>query len=225
MIKDLDVTIESLLHDYAPPNSELKQAPIKFDMPDERWQNGISTPTVNCYLYDLRESAENRLWEPWIQSENGSSRAARRLPPMPIDCGYCITTWTKSSSVDIDAEHRLMSQVLGVLVRFAELPEDVLKGSLADMWYASPARRIHFRTAVARSDGIKNVPEFWGTFNQQIRPSVNYVVTLPFMVDVKPDEMTPTVEDYTVDTDYCEPVGQGGASDPSTHKCNEPNDV
>jgi len=224
MIKDLDATIEYLLHEYASENSELEQALITFEMPDDKWQNGVSTPTVNCYLYDLRENTENRLWEPWIQSQNESNRVARRLPPLALDCTYCITTWAKNGDEAIGGEHRLMSQVMGVLVRFAELPEDVLKESLADMWYASPERRIHFRTAVARPDGIKNAPDFWGTLNQQIRPSVNYVVTLPFMVDDK-DPTTPIVKKYTVKTDYCEPKGSPAAGDSNARKCNEPNNA
>ena len=225
MIRDLDDTIAELLKSRAIPLSELAKAEITFDLPAARWREEIYKFTVNCYLYDLREDPELRNLEPWLQRNEAEDKAARRLPPIAIDCAYSITAWAQEvRDQSIYHEHRLLSQALAVLVRYRELPADVLKGSLKEMWN----KRIHFRTAVARPDGIKNEPEFWGALDQPLKPSLNYVVTLPYMVDEEPQEMISIIkdeDDYTVKTDYCEPKALRRPGDSAVRKCDKPNDV
>lgn len=190
MIRDLDETIRTLLEDEARPGSELAQAGISFDLPDAEWRAGVSTLTVNCYLYDLRENRELRTNEPVLHRHEPSGRAIYRKPPVRIDCGYCITAWSAVSDESVLEEHRLLSQVLRVLLRNPTIPTAALQGSLADQIPPYP-------TVIASADGVENQPEFWGALDQQLKPSLNYVVTLAMMLDEEPvpGDMTRVVEE------------------------------
>lgn len=196
MIRDLDETIEQLLITRAPAGSELAGADISFDLPDADWRAGLETLTVNCYLYDIRENFELRTVEPPVQRSADGSRAIRRQPPVRIDCAYCITAWSPATDESVLEEHRLLGQVLRVLLRHRTVPADVLQGSLTDQIPPYP-------TLIASPDGVKNPPEFWGALDQQLKPSLNYVLTLAVSLDEAPAEaaMPPVVEEVRVEAD------------------------
>lgn len=196
MIRDLDETIEQLLTTRAPAGSELAGADISFDLPDADWRAGLETLTVNCYLYDIRENFELRTVEPPVQRSADGSRAVRRQPPVRIDCAYCITAWSPATDESVLEEHRLLGQVLRVLLRHRTVPADVLQGSLTDQIPPYP-------TLIASPDGVKNPPEFWGALDQQLKPSLNYVLTLAVSLDEAPAEaaMPPVVEEVRVEAD------------------------
>ena len=192
MIKDLDDTLQALLTDKAPTGSELAGATISFDLPDGDWRQQIDALTVNCYLYDIRENAMLRTREPLLERSDDRTRASRRRPPVRIDCAYCITAWSRASSESVADEHRLLSQVLRVLLQHPTIPADVLRGSLVDQIPPYP-------TVIALPDGVKNQPEFWGALDQQLKPSLNYVATLAMMIDEAPTELGRVVEQVDVE--------------------------
>ena len=193
MIKDLDDTLQALLTDKAPPGSELAGATISFDLPDGDWRQQIDALTVNCYLYDIRENAMLRTREPLLERSDDRTRASRRRPPVRVDCAYCITAWSRAQNESVADEHRLLSQVLKVLLQHPTIPSDVLRGSLVDQIPPYP-------TVIALPDGVKNQPEFWGALDQQLKPSLNYVATLAMMIDEAPAELGRVVEGVTVET-------------------------
>lgn len=197
MIRDLDDTIRELLETRAAPGSELAGADINFDLPDADWRGGLTTLTVNCYLYDVRENEELRTNEPLLQRSLDGTRAVRRQPPKRINCAYCITAWSPATSESVLEEHRLLSQVLLVLLRNPTIPGDVLQGSLVDQIPPYP-------TVIASSDGVKNQPEFWGALDQQLKPSLNYVVTLAMILDEPPAVLPRVVEEVVVETEHLE---------------------
>lgn len=196
MIRDLDETIEQLLITRAPAGSELAGADISFDLPDADWRAGLEALTVNCYLYDIRENFDLRTVEPPVQRSADGTRAVRRRAPVRIDCAYCITAWSPATDESVLEEHRLLGQVLRVLLRHPTVPADVLQGSLADQIPPYP-------TIIASPDGVKNPPEFWGALDQQLKPSLNYVLTLAVSLDESPAEaaMPPVVEEVRVEAD------------------------
>lgn len=193
MIRDLDLTIRELLESQAVPGSELASAEIVFDLPDATWRGGLSALTVNCYLYDLRENPELRTMEPLMHRSADGTRAARLRPPARIDCSYCITAWSTATDDPVLEEHRVLTQVLRILLRNRTIPPAVLQGSLATQIPPYP-------TIIAAADGMKSQPDFWGALDQQLKPSLSYVVTLAMMLDDEPQEpdMTPVVTDVEV---------------------------
>ncbi|MFZ1983467.1 MAG: DUF4255 domain-containing protein [Desulfatitalea sp.] len=196
MIRDLDDTLAQLLRSRAPAGSELAAATISFDLPDAQWRAGLEALTVNCYLYDIRENKALRTNERPIQRSADLSRAIRRRAPVRIDCAYCITAWSPATDESILEEHRLLGQVLRVLLRHPTIPSSVLQGDLVDQIPPYP-------TVIASAEGVKNQPEFWGALDQQLKPSLNYVVTLVMSIDDSPSDaqMLPVVDEVAVGVD------------------------
>ena len=87
----------------------------------------------------------------------------------------------------------MLGQVLRILLRNPTLPPGVLQGSLATQIPPYP-------TVIAAADGIRSQPDFWGALDQQLKPSLNYVVTLAMMLDDEPaePEMTRVVDEVVV---------------------------
>ena len=196
MIRDLDDTVEQLFVTQAPPGSELATASINFELPNAEWRAGLEGLTVNCYLYDIRENRELRTVEPPIQRSADGTRAIRRQAPVRIDCGYCITAWSTANDDAVGEEHRVLSQVLRILLRNPTLPAAILQGSLVDQIPPYP-------TVIATEDVTKNQPEFWGALDQQLKPSLNYIATLAMSLDESPadGDLAPTPEEVRVTVD------------------------
>jgi hypothetical protein len=165
MLADLDETLRVLLKRELGRHG-FDGVEVAFDAPARDWSSQLSGPTVNLFLYDLRESHEFRPTEWRTDRSNGSHREVR--PPMMMECSYAVTAWTQA----VEDEHRLLSQVLGVLFAFPQLPADALAGRLSET-----ARRfaIEGRIGQPKSDGKA---DFWTAVGGQYKASLDYVVTL-----------------------------------------------
>ena len=193
MIRDLDITVRALLESQAPAGSELAGADIVFDLPDAAWRAGLGGLTIDCYLYAVRDNPELATAEPLMQRSADRTRAARLRPPARIDCSYCITAWSTATAEPVLEEHRVLAQVLRILLRNPTIPADVLHGSLA-------TQIPPFPTIIAAADGIGSQPDFWGALDQQLKPSLNYVVTLAMLLDdeLPEAELAPVVQDVQI---------------------------
>lgn len=167
MIADLDKTIKQLLTDEMPiKNGEIN---VKFDQPTREWSSRLAKPTVNFFLYDVRENNVLRQHQ-WQRTGDGNGRdhlAHLKRSPLRVDCHYMITTW----AAEAEDEHRLLTRCLLALFRHPILPEDHLVDSLQNPEYEIQAR-------LARHDTLTNPAEVWSALDNELRPSVSYVVTL-----------------------------------------------
>jgi hypothetical protein len=171
MIADLDETLKQLL--IKEGGLDPAEVDISFDMPDREWSSKVSKPTVNLYLYDLHEKVELRQQDWQIAHTRG--RTTKRKPPVRVDLSYLITVWTN----DTADQHRLLGHLLAVLFKNRTYPEDVLQGKLRGLEFP-----IH--TMVGQSDGVlRNSADFWSALDNQLKPSISYVVTMPIEIDVE----------------------------------------
>lgn len=195
MIRDLDETIEALLTTEAPTGTELESADISFDVPDSTWRGALTGLTVNCYLYDVRENLELKTNETFVQRSPDNTRAVRRAPIVRIDCSYCITAWSTATSDAVLEEHRLLSQILLVLLRNPTIPSGVLQGSLTTQIPPYP-------TVIASPTDLNQHLDFWSSLNQPAKPALNYVVTLALILDEPPAELPRAVETVVTEVNH-----------------------
>jgi hypothetical protein len=165
MLADLDEALRELL------KAELERhgfdgVQIAFDAPARDWSSQLSSPTVNLFLYDLREATEHRPIE-WERREV-DGRGVRVRPPLVLECSYAVTGWTQA----VEDEHRLLSQVLSVLFAFPELPVDRLPPRLAELAARHP---ISGSIGQPKADGKA---DFWSAVGGQYKPSLDYVVRI-----------------------------------------------
>ena len=166
MIADLDETIRQLLIAELPvKNGEID---ISFDQPKREWSARLSKPTVNFFLYDVRENATLRQhqWER-MPSVNSDNLARLKRTPFRVDCLYMLTTW----AAEPDDEHRLLTRALTALFRFPILPNDRLLGSLKNPPF-------ELQTRLASHDRLTNPAEVWSSLDNELRPSISYIITL-----------------------------------------------
>lgn len=167
MLADLDETIKKLLVEDMPvKNGEID---IKFDQPKREWSAKLTKPTVNFFLYDLRENVELRQAQ-YQKVNNGSARdnlARMKKAPHRMDCYYMMTTW----AAEAEDEHRLMTRTLMSLFRHPFLPEHLLEGTLQNP-------KFPLSTQVARHDKLTNPAEIWSALDNEMRPTICYTITL-----------------------------------------------
>ncbi len=187
MIEDLDETIRQLVKSEMPiKNSEID---ISFDQPRRDWSSRLSKPTINFFLYDLRENPVLRQhqWEDLPPRAAGDPLAHRKRSPFRIDCFYMITTWAAES----DDEHRLLSRCLYALFRNPIIPENRLIGLLKNQPYDIQAR-------LASHDRFTNPAELWSAMDNEMRPSVSYIITIS--IDPWTEVTGPIVHSLTLRT-------------------------
>ena len=172
MISDLDETLKQLLTKKIPLNAA--EVDVCFDMPGQEWSSGVTKPTVNLYLYDIRENHDLRVYD-WELEHKQDKTATRRRLPLRIDLTYLVTVWTSN----VDDEHRLLWYVLATLSRFPLVPADLYQGELA-------GQDILISTLVAQPDGpLRNPADFWASLDNRLKASINCIVTVPLDLDMQ----------------------------------------
>jgi uncharacterized protein DUF4255/carboxypeptidase family protein len=169
---DLDETIRQLLISEVPLN--LSEVDVSFDTPDREWSSRLSRPTVNCFLYDIRENIDLRATDFEMMRSNGKGTSTSKRVPARIDATYQITIWARAP----EDEHQLLWRVLVVLFRNPVLSDDVLQGGLKNQIFPTPAKIIQPNQARA------NPAELWQSIDNRIRPALTYTVTVPLDPDI-----------------------------------------
>jgi Pvc16 N-terminal domain/Carboxypeptidase regulatory-like domain len=186
MLADLDESLRLLLQDELSKHGfELVQ--VVFDAPTKEWASTLSAPTLNLFLYDIRETKDHRPVD-WEEHRDDEGRRFDRRPPLRVDVAYAVTAWTRS----VEDEHRMLSQALAILFSFPVLPRGELTGSLRNGTQRFP---LNTRIAQERSDGGSN---FWTAVGGQYKASLDYVVTLACepgtMIERGPEVRTQTIQ-------------------------------
>jgi hypothetical protein len=165
MLADLDESLRRLLKRELGKHG-FDGVEIVFDAPDKEWSAALSSPTVNLFLYDLREAIDLRPVDWYPEGENGRHE---KRPPLRVDASYAVTGWTR----DVQDEHRLLSQVMAIMYAFPELPTDILNGTLSNQ----DIERFPLRTRVAQARQDTKA-DFWTAVGGQYKASLDYIVTV-----------------------------------------------
>jgi hypothetical protein len=164
MFADLDESIRQLLVQRGGVNPA--EVDIAFDTPDREWAAGVSKPTVNVYLYDIRENLELKDPTPWTTRRGPNNTAIKSRPEVRVDVTYRITAFANA----VEDEHRLLSRVLVTLFQHPVFPADLLQGEMAE-------QEVH--TMAAQPIGpVQNLADYWGAMDNTIKPSIDYRLTL-----------------------------------------------
>jgi hypothetical protein len=181
MIEALDEALRRLLIRELPiKNGEVD---IQFHQPNRQWSAKLARPTLNLFLYDLRENTKLRHPSPpWrIQSGNGD-RVVQQRQAVRMDVHYIITAWANEP----EDEHRLLSRTLMAFFRNPNLPQDKLPEVLQDQ----PAP---IQLQAAQTDELRDTSFFWSALDNEVRPAI--VCTLTFALNPYQPFTTPLVRE------------------------------
>jgi hypothetical protein len=165
MIKSLDETIKKLVLEKG--TFDKSDVDIRFDQPTRDWAAGLTKPAINCYMYDIRENVELRNRE-WIVEREPNGQAKKKIAPLRVDLSYLITAWTS----EVEDEHAVLWRVLVALASTPILPDELLVGELVHQPYS-------IRTQTAQvSDAMRNLSDLWNVMENELKPAINYTVTM-----------------------------------------------
>jgi hypothetical protein len=169
MIDELDEVLRNLMVRELPiKNNEVD---VAFHQPKKDWSSRVSKPTLNFYLYDIRENNKLRQPSPAFMSAPNAERknsVVQRRHPIRLDLHYMVTAW----ATEPDDEHRLLTRAIMVLYRIPEIPQDLLPETIV----ADQQGPIFIKAA--QYDTLEKPTDVWSVMDNQMRPSIPCVITM-----------------------------------------------
>ena len=189
MINDLDKTLANLLERDL-PSDLAEQVQISFATPDDQFPpQSVTLPAIDFFLYDVRENLELRSNEVYLE-RRGDGTATQIRAPVRVDFSYLVTAWPSESLPDpAEDEHRLLGEVMRVLLRYRTIPEEVLFGVLQNQIPALPVSSL-------QPGRLQSLGEFWQALGGKPKAALNYQVTLS--VEVAAPEEVELVTDKVI---------------------------
>jgi len=167
MIHEVDEALRRLVREEALRGSDID---VVFDAPTKDWAARRNAPTVNLYLYDLREDLRRR--QRGLINEydpTGTRVVARHQPPRHIKLSYLLTAWTQRA----EDEHRLLSSLLTTFLRYEAVPPNLLGGRLAELALPVPL------TVALPPPEDRSFADVWSALGGELKPSLDIVVSAP----------------------------------------------
>lgn len=161
-IADLDEALRTLLKRELDKHG-FEGVEIAFDAPSKDWSGKLTGPTVDLFLYDMREALDRANATPSERRSNGT--AVISDPPLQLELTYAVTAWTNA----VQDEHRLLSQVLAILFSYSHIPSDVIAENAGTTLGSA-------ETSVGRPREEK--ADFWTSVGGQYKASIDYVVQI-----------------------------------------------
>ena len=133
-------------------------------MPTRQWAASISRPTINLYLFDIRENTELKNPNPWVVRRGPNNNAIKSRAEVRMELTYKVTAFANT----VEDEHRLLARALVTFLQNPLLPQDVLHDSLSGE---------EIPTTVASNGPAQGLADYWGAMNNDVRPSLDYRIT------------------------------------------------
>ena len=145
VIHEVDIALRSLIEREATDGTEVE---VVFDAPTKDWASRRNVPTIDVYLYDIREDLRRRERGLINEYDERDRITTRHLPPRHFKLSYLVTAWTQRP----EDEHRLLSALLSCFLRHDAIPADLVTGPLAELGLAGPGDG---RAAAARGPLVR----------------------------------------------------------------------
>jgi hypothetical protein len=166
MIHDVDESLQAVVRRDVLDGANVE---ISFEAPTRDWAVRRNAPTLNFYLYEIREDLQRREVQFEERRDASGFVVDRRPPARKFKLSYLITAWTQRP----EDEHRLLSAVLSCFVAFDALPTEVLQGELAE-------QQEPIRTTIALPrPPDRPVSDVWTALGGELKPSLDLIVTAP----------------------------------------------
>jgi Pvc16 N-terminal domain len=184
MIHEVDEALRTLIRGEALRGSDVE---VVFDAPTKDWAARRNAPTVNLYLYDLREDLRRRQRGLLNEYDQRGKVVARHKPPRYFKLSYLLTAWTQRA----EDEHRLLSSILLTLLRHEFVPPPLLRGQLAELGLGVPL------SVALPPPEDRSFADVWSALGGELKPSLDIVVSAPVLAG-PPIKAAPPPEEIEV---------------------------
>ncbi len=166
MIHEVDEALRRLVRGEALAGSDVD---VVFDAPTKDWAARRNAPTVNLYLYDIREDLRRRERGLINEYDADGTITSRHMPPRHVKLSYLLTAWTQRP----EDEHRLLSSLLFCLLGYESLPVGLLEGPLGRLELPVPM------TVALPPPEDRAFADVWSALGGELKPSLDVVVIAP----------------------------------------------
>jgi hypothetical protein len=169
VIGEVDEALRALVRRDVLAGAEIE---VVLDAPTKDWAARRNAPTIDLYLYDLREDLRRRERGQVNEYDARGRVVGRHLPPRWFKLSYLVTAWTQRP----EDEHRLLSALMGCFLRQDALPAELL---------AADPEGLRLETApVPLSVGLpppedRAFADVWSALGGELKPSLDVVVIVP----------------------------------------------
>src|SRR3954449_11235068 len=105
MIHAVDEALRAMVRAEAVDSPDIE---VVLDAPTKEWAGRRNAPTVDLYLYDIREDLRRRSRGLLNEYDAEERLRARTVPPRYFKLSYLVTAWTQRP----EDEHRLLTSLL-----------------------------------------------------------------------------------------------------------------
>jgi hypothetical protein len=166
VFNEVDEALRALVRAEAVSSSDID---VVFDAPTKEWSSRRNAPTINLYLYDIREDLRRRERGLLNYYDERGVIVSRRQPPRYFKVTYLITAWTQRP----EDEHRLLSALLYCFLRHETLPAELLSGRLAEIGLP-----VTLSVALPPPED-RSFADVWSALGGELKPSLDLVVSAP----------------------------------------------
>ena len=191
MIAQVDDALHDIVTTEALQSADLE---VVFDAPTKDWAARRNAPTVNLYLYDIREDLRRRERGLIAEYDERGAVVSRRQTPRHFKITYLITAWTQRP----EDEHRLLSALLYCFLANESLPAALLRGRLAETGLP-----VTLSVALPPPED-RSFADVWSALGGELKPSLDLVVTAPVDGGRRYEAGQPVLEPLTVGLDDLE---------------------
>jgi hypothetical protein len=142
---------------------------VALDAPTKDWAARRNAPTVDLFLYDIREDTKRREYGFTEERDERGLVTSRAPAPRYFKLSYLVTAWTQRP----DDEHRLLDALLRCFLRFDAIPASFVVETLAE-------------TGLPCSLSVAQPPpedrafaDVWSSLGGELKPSLDLVITAP----------------------------------------------
>jgi hypothetical protein len=171
MINEIDEALRNLVKAEVVSGADVE---ILFDAPTREWASRRNTPTVDLFLYDIREDVRRRQFGMMDRRDGDGLVVERRQSPRFFRFAYLITAWTQRP----EDEHRLLSAILACFMRHDFVPESSLTPVLREV--GAP---LQISIAYPPPED-RQVSDVWSSLGGDLKPAVDLVITMAMDPDV-----------------------------------------
>ena len=193
MISEVDEALRALVRRDVLAGSDVE---VVLDAPTKDWAARRNAPTVDLYLYDIREDVRRRERGQVHEYDARGHVVGRHLPPRWFKLSYLVTAWTQRP----EDEHRLLSALLTCFLRQDALPADLLAAT-------DPEGLRMADLPVTLTVGLpppedRAFADVWSALGGELKPSLDVVVVVPTDTHQRAPVGPPVQLPPVVRTDY-----------------------
>jgi hypothetical protein len=186
VLHELDNALRALLDREIVGDADVE---IEFDAPTKDWATRRNRPTIDVYLYDIRqEVTRSQFGEVSVRGDDGNVAHRRPLPKF-FRLAYLVTAWTQRP----EDEHRLLSALMATFLRHETVPPEMLNGSLAELGISIPMA-VALPTPQDRS-----LSDVWTALGGELKPSLDLSIIAPLLPERFEEAGPPVLDEPLLD--------------------------